>query len=303
VSTYTIVANPAAGKGLAAKAIPQVREAFDRLGMSYEVIETARAGDASKIARSSDREVVVALGGDGTINEVANGIAGSAKKLGIIPAGSGNDFIKSAGIPHSIKASCELLAQAMIRRVDSGTVTVSRSSDGYTSTRIFLNGVGIGFDAAVAKKTTEIHYLAGFSLYLMAVFQTLGSYRAPEFTLNLDHATFLGKNLLIAIGNGRSAGGGFFLTPDAKIDDGLLDACVVQEKNLAQILMLMPLVMRGNHGKVRGVKFLREKKFEISASAPFYVHADGEVVGDGVDRVMVSTNPGAIELMVGRGSS
>jgi diacylglycerol kinase family enzyme len=104
------------------------------------------------------------------------------------------------------------------------------------------------------------------------------------------------EGLLIAIGNGTCAGGGFYLTPDAKIDDGLLDVCSVDRKTLLQILSLMPRVMRGKHHNVPGVKFFREKQLTISAEDQFYVHADGEIVGANVRRVEVGLR--AIQLRV-----
>jgi diacylglycerol kinase (ATP) len=294
---HTIIANPIAGKGAVRKHLPTVRAEFDRMGLSYEIVETTRPGEAADLARASTSGIVVAMGGDGTVNEVANGLVGSDKVMGVIPDGSGNDFIKSACIPSDISGSCSLFAQAKSRRIDLGRVSVRRQRDGYSSGRVFVNGVGIGFDATVAKKTREISYLTGTALYLMAVFQTLGTYEAPEFTLALEHATFRDRNLLIAIGNGRCAGGGFYLTPNAVIDDGYLDACVVQSKTIPQILTLMPRVMRGKHHSVKGVKFVRDKKFRISSSSAFYVHADGEIVGDAVNEVEIEVMPGALQIV------
>jgi YegS/Rv2252/BmrU family lipid kinase len=294
---FTIVANPIAGKGTVRKLLPAVRANFDRMGISYTVLETTRSGEAVDLARGCSSDVVVAMGGDGTINEVANGLAGSRKIMGVIPGGSGNDFIKSAGIPADISGSCSLFAQAKTRLIDLGRVNVLRHSDGYSRSGFFVNGIGIGFDATVAKRTREISYLTGTALYIMAVFQTLGTYVAPEFTISLDHATFKDRNLLIAIGNGRCAGGGFYLTPDAVIDDGFLDACVVRTKSILEILTLMPRVMRGKHHSVKGVKFLKEKKFTISSWTPFYVHADGEIVGDAVNEVDIEVSPGALQIV------
>ena len=179
--------------------------------------------------------------------------------------------------------------------IDLGTVA---TDGGNSSSRLFVNGVGAGFDAAVAAKTREIKYLSGIALYLAAVFQTLGHYRAPVFTIDTGaSAPLVGRNLLIAIGNGQCAGGGFYLTPDALVDDGLLDACVVDEKNLLQILLLMPRVMLGKHHHVAGVKFLRSKQFTITASAPFFVHADGEIVGTNVLGVRLAIVPAALRVI------
>jgi diacylglycerol kinase (ATP) len=295
--TYTIIANPVAGKGAVLKHLPSVARELDRLGVSFDVVQTTRVGEATELARLAKGHIVVAMGGDGTINEVANGLAGTDRILGVIPSGSGNDFIKSAGIPSDISESCRLLAQAKTRKIDLGRVSVKRWRDGFTGSMYFVNGVGIGFDAAVAKKTREISFLTGTALYLVAVLQTLGSYEAPEFTLSIGHATFKDRNLLIAIGNGRCAGGGFYLTPDALVDDGLLDACVVESKSIPQILTLMPRVMRGKHHSVKGVKFMREKEIRLTSESQFYVHADGEIAGDSVNEVDVTIVPGGLEVV------
>jgi diacylglycerol kinase (ATP) len=297
--TYTIVANPIAGKGAVRRHLPSVTAEFQRLGLAFDVVTTTRAGEARDLARGASGRIVVAMGGDGTINEVANGLAGTDKILGVIPSGSGNDFIKSAGIPSDISQSCALLAQAKTRRIDLGRVSVRRHGDGFSASMYFVNGVGIGFDAAVAKKTREIGFLTGTALYLMAVFQTLGTYDPPEFTLSAGGATFKERNLLIAIGNGRCAGGGFFLTPDAVVDDGLLDACIVEAKTIPQILTLMPRVMKGKHHGVKGVKFMREKAFRLTSESRFYVHADGEIAGDAVNEVDVAVVPGGLEIVTG----
>jgi diacylglycerol kinase (ATP) len=119
------------------------------------------------------------------------------------------------------------------------------------------------------------------------VLQTLGKYTPPVFNIESEGFTRRAKGLLIAIGNGTCAGGGFYLTPDARVDDGVLDICSVDDKNILQILSLMPRVMRGKHHNVPGVKFFREKALTITAEEPFFVHADGEIVGANVRRVEI----------------
>jgi YegS/Rv2252/BmrU family lipid kinase len=238
---------------------------------------------------------VVAVGGDGTANEVANGVISSKKTLGIIPTGSGNDFIKSIGIPRNTSGALECLFRDNRRLIDCGAVQCPNS--GTESYRIFVNGVGIGFDAAVAERTTHIRRLSGTALYLAAVFQTLGRYKSPLFKIRLDSIAKESRNLLIAIGNGRCAGGGFYLTPDASVTDGLLDVCAIDEMSVLQILRLMPNVMKGKHMNMQGVRFSRAKEIDVSAAAKFYVHADGEIVGDQVNEVHVEIKTEALRVV------
>jgi YegS/Rv2252/BmrU family lipid kinase len=298
LSAYTFIVNPTAGRGAAARLLDPLRAELDRRGTDYELVTTSRPGHATAAARLSKSHVVVAVGGDGTLNEVANGLTGPQRTMGIIPAGSGNDFIKSVGIPPKFLPALDLLFNGKPRVVDLGTVFCGENP-GNSPPRYFVNGVGIGFDAAVAARTREIKFLGGNALYMLAVFQTLGKYVPPNFTFSMNGSTKRSRNLLIAIGNGRCAGGGFYLTPDAEVDDGLLDICMVDAKSIPQILTLMPKVMRGKHHNVPGVSFLRGKGMTVTADEPFYVHADGEIVGANVNRVEVGVLPGHLSIIAG----
>jgi diacylglycerol kinase (ATP) len=300
---FTFIVNPAAGKGAGKNVFSSLLGELERRAASYEIVETTAPGHATEAARAASTPVVVSVGGDGTINEIANGIAGSTKSLGIIPAGSGNDFIKSVGIPRKPLQALQTLLQGVTRPVDIGTVrcTPRKEGGGNFEPRLFVNGVGIGFDAAVAARTREIPFLSGTALYVLAVLQTLGKYAPPNFTIQFDDSSRETKGLLIAVGNGKCAGGGFYLTPDASVDDGLLDICSVDQKNIFQILSLMPRVMRGKHHNVPGVKFFKEKRLTISADEPFYVHADGEIVGVNVRRVEIGLHNSQLAVISERG--
>jgi diacylglycerol kinase (ATP) len=296
---FTFIVNPVAGKGAGKKVFRSIQSELEGRGIAYEWVETTGPGHATEAARLSSTPTVVSLGGDGTINEVVNGMAGSTKSLGIIPAGSGNDFIKSVGIPRKPIQALQTLLDGVGRTVDIGTVRCAKSKEGGGNfePRLFVNGVGIGFDAAVAARTREIRFLSGTALYVLAVLQTLGKYTPPDFTIQFDGSSRRAKGLLIAVGNGRCAGGGFYLTPDAKVDDGLLDICSVADKNILQILRLMPRVMRGKHHNVPGVKFFQEKRLTVFAEEQFYVHADGEIVGVNVRRVEIGLHSSQITVI------
>lgn len=301
MSEFLFVMNPTAGKGSARKALATLERLLPELGHSYEIARTERAGHATELARNSGSKFVVAVGGDGTVNEVANGLAGSQKVLGILPTGSGNDFVKSVHIPTGMQAGLEVLRAQNIRRIDAGKVRCARRENGsmqYAPGRYFINGVGIGFDAAVAQRVSEISYLRGTLLYLVAVLQTLGTYRAPEFRTTIGSETVTGKQLLIAAGNGRCAGGGFYLTPDAVVDDGLLDVCLIQDVKVGKILRLIPAVMRGKRVEDKAVNYMKTNALAIESSDGFTVHADGEVLGRDVVGVQMEVSAGSL-LMIG----
>ncbi len=293
---YTFIVNPEAGRGHGRKLLEPLANELQARKVDFDLLVTTRPGEAIEFARTCSGPVVVSVGGDGTLNEVANGLRGDHRGVGIIPAGSGNDFIKSLYTPRQLSQALDVILGGKVRRVDVGRITCTSSSpdEGTVETRerIFINGVGVGFDAAVAAKMRTIKYLSGTAVYVLAVLQTLGKYSASRFKVAADNVERISSNLLIAIGNGRCAGGGFYLTPDAVVDDGCLDLCVIEDLSVQRILRLMPLVMLGRHKRVREVSFLRAKeRIRIEADHSFFVHADGEVVGQGVDLVEIGILP------------
>jgi len=298
----TFILNPAAGKGKAERVWHQTERMLISRGERYVLRRTSARGEATLIAREATTRRVVAVGGDGTVQEVSNGLVGTEKVLGIVPAGSGNDLIKSLRIPQGTEEAVDIILSGHERRIDVGTVRCSREhrqiqphSSG--DERIFVNGVGVGFDAAVAARTQEIPWLTGTALYLAAVFQTLGKYNAPTFQVEMDADRFESRNLLFAIGNGRCAGGGFYLTPEAIVDDGLLDVCAIASATVPRILTLMPKAMSGKHGEANEVKFYRTRTLHLQSATEFFVHADGEVVGRSVRSVEVSVLPSALRVV------
>jgi diacylglycerol kinase (ATP) len=293
------IVNPAAGKGSGRKAAERLSELLRRHAVVHSMLFTDKPGHAIELAKSTDARFVVAVGGDGTINEVANALRHTDRVFGVIPTGSGNDFIKSAGIPRRMEDALELILRGRIRRIDAGHVCVGVFESGsirYAPGRIFVNGVGVGFDAAVAYRTTQIKYLSGTAVYLLAVLQTIGGFHPPRFRVHIDDTTWEAKNLLIATGNGKCAGGGFYLTPDAEVDDGFLDVCAIGDVSLLKVLRLIPSVMKRKRIQDEQVKYLRAKKIELSSSDHFAVHADGEIVGRDVQGVKLEVLPGALQI-------
>jgi len=302
MSDFTFILNPEAGKGSAARVWRRLKPLIASSGIRYDFYQTESEGDALRLAEIAKGGCVVAVGGDGTVNEVANGLLGSGKVLGIIPAGSGNDLIKSVGIPVDTERAFDFLLSGERLVIDVGTVRCSGSDnvlpdDDGTKSRFFVNGVGAGFDAAVAVRTRQIRFLSGTALYLLAVLQTLGKYDSPSYDIEFDGERRRSRNLLMAIGNGVCAGGGFFLTPGARVDDGLLDLCVIERASIPRILQLMPSAMRGKHGSAKEVNFYRAKEISISSETPFYVHADGEIVGRRVRNVQLGILPSSLTII------
>ena len=291
------VVNPHAGKGKGRAVGKFLEQILARDKPGSDIVYTEGRGEAGRLAAESDAEIVVAVGGDGTINEMVNGIAGSGKILGIVPSGSGNDSIKSLKISPDPEKALETIRQRSILSVDLGWIEWKGVSGG--GTRWFFNGAGIGFDAAVADRVAGIRTLRGTLLYMAAVLLALREFRPPDLRVSVDGAERLRQPmLLVAIGNGPCAGGGFFLTPGARVDDGVLDVCAITAMPAWQILRLIPKVMRAAHGGTPGIMLTSGKGVTVSSGKAFPVHTDGEVVCTDAESVSIRIHPASIRVIV-----
>jgi YegS/Rv2252/BmrU family lipid kinase len=260
---------------------------------------TTAPGEAIKIARETTAELVVAAGGDGTINEVVNGIlqGGSEKLLGVIPIGSGNDFAKMLNLkPFKIKLALESIKKRKVVTSDVGLIQFL-TSDGKLGERFFINGVGIGFDATAADESRKIKHLRGIPLYLLALLKTLSKYESLEMEVYIDGKLIKDQIFLIAIGNGASTGGGFLLTPHAKIDDALLDVCVVNDLSILRVFQVLPTVLKGKHIDYPEVRMFKAKEIEIRSNSNLTMHADGEIIGTSLRWIKISIIPSAVEVI------
>jgi diacylglycerol kinase (ATP) len=299
MKTYTFIINPMAGKGRGKKLLATLRERIKRTVPDAEIVVTERRLHALEIARERNHDadrVVVAVGGDGTVNEVGNGLVNGNATMGVIPIGSGNDFIKMFSIPLNIEKALDRILHGTVRPSDTGFVEI-RSADDTTVDRYFLNGIGIGFDAAVAHQTTKFKHLKGFGLYVVSVAAILFRYKTPGLLMSMNGMSMNGNHFLIAVGNGTCAGGGFYLTPDAKIDDGLLDVCLVDDISVPQVLRIFPSVMKGKHQKHGQVHFYRTDSLRVEARQPIMIHADGEVLSTGASEIAISVRPGTLQVI------
>ncbi len=304
VTQYIFIVNPKAGRGAGRRVVPSLERALKRLRLDYILAVTEGPGHAREIANSSKGQVVVAVGGDGTANEVANGLLGTGKIMGIIPTGSGNDLVRSLGIPRDLGKALQVLERGTLQTIDIGRVECAvtgavAAQSGNSTDRYFVNAVGVGFDAAVAERTRHLKYVSGTALYLIALFQTLWKYRPPEFTMRTESAMASARKFLIAVGNGKCVGGGFYLTPDAEMDDGHFDTCTVDALSIPSIIRLIPKVLTANHRNSKGISLSTAREIMISSSDRFYVHADGELVGENVNEVRISLIKKGLQVIKG----
>ena len=273
IMRIAVIANPVAGRGRARALAGSVRAALEAAGHVVAFAWTQKPGHAIELARQAkDRcDVVCAVGGDGTVHDVANGLLPDPLPLVLVPCGSGNDFSRLVGCP---RTPGELMAV-----LDSGTGVRLDVVD--CGLRYSVNSCGVGFEAQVAKHSRDMRRVGGLSLYLLAVAKALREYTCPRLTIALPGGeTFTGPRLLVSIGNGVSAGGGFRLTPNAVPDDGLADVCIVQSMSRAKMVRLLPYALTGAHTRLAAVAMRRAPEFSIRSDDPLPLHADGEYLGD-----------------------
>ena len=280
-----LIVNPTAGGGTAEAAIPEIKRLLRTTGTSYDLVRTERPWHAAELAQeavAAGVDVVVAVGGDGTANEVLNGLMaardaeGRTAALGVLCVGRGNDFAFAVGIPHDLTLGCRVLAENHRRAIDVGRVV----GGDYPQGRYFGNGVGIGFDAVVGLVAKKLKRMRGFLGYLVAALKTIFLYyRAPLTEIAFDGEPFRQKSLLISVMNGRRMGGGFLMAPDASMDDGRLDLCIAREVSRPRIFALIPRFMKGTQASHPAIRTGRTARVIVTAvEGGLPAHADGETL-------------------------
>ena len=298
-----IVVNTTAGRGRAGTLLNQVREYLRKYGLDEDVVLTERPRQAIELAYDAAMdgcERVVAMGGDGTAVEVTTGLLqaqanGRHPILGVIPAGSGNDFAYGIGIDGDLDDACRRLAEGQRRAVDLVQVAV----DG--ERRVLINAVGVGFDADVLLEMRKIAFLRGFLMYLAGVVKvwlSRGKWPYPVriwvdgVELDWDVVT------LVTVSNGPRSGGGFFLNPDAQTSDGLFDVCIARRVTRLELFPLLLRVLHGTHVNHPHVKMMRARHLVIESrrEAGLPGHLDGEILCTSGRRIEFEMLPQALTI-------
>ena len=301
--TAHVLLNPAARGGRNRALRGPVERAFAQAGIDAVLVETAARGDAERLAAEIGHGGgwVVAAGGDGTIHEVANGLAGTDGTMSVLPLGTGNDFAGAVGTPAGLADAVDALGQSPTLRLDLGHVRWTDAS-GRTFERHFANCLGMGFDALAAALAAETKWLGGRAAYLAAVVRTLWASRRPGLWVSIqaDGLDFDGPLFLCEVGNGHSIGGGFLITPDARPDDGLLDVCAVRHLAPRRALTLLPRTFTGAHVSAPEATMTRTETLTLrvtsASTAGLGVQADGEVLSLDAVEVSVAVEPGALAV-------
>ncbi|MFQ5570205.1 MAG: diacylglycerol/lipid kinase family protein [Rhodothermales bacterium] len=300
------ILNPAADSGSAGKKRRALEAALRAAGVTDELWLTQGPGHAVELARraAAEADVVLAVGGDGTIHEVSQGLIESEHDahLGVIPLGTGNDFVKMIGMPLQPEQAVRLLAAAQPKAIDYGLVRwVEEGRNGRQS---FINAVGIGFDAMAASHAIALKFLPGITGYLAAVLRTLRHWDGPQVRIlgveSINGSASLlyeGPLLLVTAGNGVSSGGMFYLTPHASITDGLLDVCIVEHAGPWRILRVIPQAIKGRHEMAQEVHTHRVHTLTIAANTGLPIHADGEILAQKAREIDIEVISGGLSVL------
>jgi len=275
VQNIALIVNLTAGHGKCRAKYPEVVDYFKQTNTETKSFFTQRKGHGEELAHQAVREgfdVVVSMGGDGTLNEVVNGLANSTTTLGFIPAGSGNDFGRTFGLTNGqVAKACRVLTEGQVRTVD-----LCRANG-----RFFINVAGAGFDAEVGHMANVWgkRYFPGHGAYIASILRQLVAFSPREMAIEVDGRDVSTKAWMVAVANARYFGGGFMVAPTAVVDDGLLDVYIIKETSKMGLLRVLPRVMTGDHVSHPAVEFHRAKRVTLNSPHTLAVQADGELIG------------------------
>ena len=286
---YAFIVNPAAGTGYAVATMEKLEKIIQSHGDQYSIFRTERPGHGTDLAAELSRDesvtAVVSVGGDGTAGEIAAGLTGTGKPMGIIPAGTGNDFIKSAGIPSDPEKALEKVFTGKAEAVDTGTV----------NHRFFLNVCGTGFDVTVldyAESEKEKH--RGLTPYFLGLLKAIFHYKSIQLTITADGEKLDGQFLICSIANGQYIGGGIPICPAADIRDGLMDLVMIRNVRKWQIPFYLPGLMMSKDLKFKITGHRRVSEVMLEGN-DLRINIDGDIVS--MSRAVFRINPGSLLLI------
>ncbi|MBN1190542.1 MAG: diacylglycerol kinase family lipid kinase [Dehalococcoidales bacterium] len=302
--SYTkVIVNPAAGANSTQRKWPGIKSCLKRIGLSFDFQFTEGRGhgiELAKAAASDGYRNFIAVGGDGTVHEVANGILqtpnASQTVLGMVCTGTGSDLSRSIGIPHNYSQACNSLTSNRRMVIDVGSVEYTHK--GQRAQRYFVNSAGIGIDAAVTEATEKLpKYFGGTIPYLIGLVRSFTGYRNKQVSFRIGTGPLEKARVLsMVIANGGYFGGGMRIAPEAKLDDRLFDIVIINDFSKVDLLKNISRVYKGTHLTHPKVRLERADGITIESNQKFLLQADGEFLGEGP--VSLSLLPGALSLAV-----
>jgi len=296
-SPISVFVNPNAGGGRAKLSISRVQEKFRTLGISPDIIISGSAGEIESGAReaiSQGRRVLLAMGGDGTFQALANGSFGSDALLGILPVGGGNDFATALEVPSNLQSALDAMLSYVPRRVD---LVRAHTADGRT--RLYVGGGGIGLDAEASRLATgNYRHLPGRIRYVAAGLRALLEFKPPQVRIEFPESDLQpteARCLLTGVLNTPTYGAGVRVAPEAAIDDGLLHVVQIEDLGILRVLRLLPRVILTGDVPTAQIHRWRAKRVRLSTELPCSFHGDGEVLGP--TPVEIEVVPRAIQML------
>jgi YegS/Rv2252/BmrU family lipid kinase len=283
------IVNPISGRGKHDQPERLIRRYLDSSRYVYRIVLSEYPGHAVILAQEAVQEgtdIIVAVGGDGTVNEVGRNLVGSKSVLGIIPTGSGNGLARHLGIPRDMHKAIEIINRGKRRTIDTGSL----------NGRIFLNIAGAGFDAHVARKFSMVMH-RGFFSYFRIVVASFRKYRGKNFKLVIDGVPLIKKAFLVSFANSSQFGNNVSIDGHASIDDGLLDVCIVKKIPFWKMMVLAPLLFLRRFDRTPYVEIIRAKEISVKRKKRRYVHLDGDPVRE-KKCFTVSVHPLSLHVIV-----
>ena len=297
-----ILANPVAGNGKVAKLLPQILDYCKSHSIEHDYKVSECRGHLTKLASEipRDYDIVISAGGDGTINEIINGWQFNNKTmLAVLPIGSGNDFPRNVGMNGSLTANLDSIfaPNRKTSSVDIGKLEYRTNGFETFTSRLFINSMGIGFDAQVASINQNHKALKGISGYILSVLKSLISMKVLEIDAEIDGIKVNGRKLIVTVANSKTTGGGFYLTPNAEIDDNVFDIALVDDVSRMTLLQKLPLAILNKTDKVKEITVHKVKSCKISIKDGYFLHTDGELLSDKANYVEISILPEKIKVI------
>ena len=293
--------NPASDNGATGRRWPELAHAAAAAGLDGTALISERPGHLAELARAAARDgadLLVVVGGDGSVYEAANGLSGvpDPPALAVVARGTGWDFVRTYGIPRRIEDAARVALAGETRAVDLGRATY-RSWDGRQADAVFANVASVGMSGAIAKRANETtKALGGKASYLWATFAVFAGWSASEITVTVDGETRSGRMIDVVVGNGRYFGGGMEICPEAEPDDGLFDVLLIGDVTKRDLVLTMPKIYRGTHLPHPRAELLRGMVVTVEADGRLPVQLDGEQPG--TSPVRFEALPGALRLRV-----
>ena len=265
-----ILFNPTAKRGKARRLLEGALKVFRQENVHFEVRESQSSQHLTELARGASEEkpdLIVSAGGDGTHHYVINGLLRSEIPLGLLPMGTGNDFAKGMGMPMDLHAAAATLLSGHVREIDLAQVGAA----------LYSCIAGVGFDSVVTRHANEhARWLGGSLAYTWSLLRCMREYRPQQLEIIADGKSFSEEVLFAVVGNNASYGGGIRLAPRAKLDDGILDICIVPYLSRLELLRWVPRAYRGEHLNHPRIKYLQARQITLRAASRMELFGDGE---------------------------